>query len=204
MSGPILTINPYREYVNLLKEGKLSPDDIDIDTLIKEFKEKVKEFDYYSLYLHSAMFLEAISRLVKLKADAVYSFLTPQTEEEEQERKRYIRKQVEEILKEYDLIEDEELQELFTSYRRKTGRKTGTKIGSVNRMSYEQFKDMTTKQVKEVLFEDVDYREYAKRIASEIKKGTFKIRSFRDFIGLMFAITFEGIEIENIEKFVQR
>jgi len=196
-------VNPYREYLKLVNEGQFNPEDIDIDFLIKEFQEKAAELDYYNLYLQAGMFLEAAGKLLRLKADLVHNQLVPEEPvfQKEEERKKYIKHQVEEILKDYDFLKDTELYDLFAGYRRKTGRKPGTSV-KVNRLSYEEFRQLAKDQVKEVLVDSIDYNAYAKDIARRIRQGTFKIRKVQDFIGLMFAITFEGINVEDISQFL--
>jgi len=68
------------------------------------------------------------------------------------------------------------------------------------KISYQEFQEITKNQIKEVLFEDTDYNAYAKEIAKKIRKGIFEIRNYKDFIGLMFAITFENVRIEDIKS----
>ncbi|MGC9001355.1 MAG: hypothetical protein ACP5J2_10380, partial [Caldisericum sp.] len=65
------------------------------------------------------------------------------------------------------------------------------------KIRYEDFK------VREFLFKSIDYNEYAKNIKEQIEKGTFKIESIQDFIGLLFAMQLYQLEIEDISQFFE-
>jgi hypothetical protein len=97
-------------------------------------------------------------------------------------------------LKEETGLQDKTIEELLKieSLREKLRKK---KSIIPEKIRYEEFK------VREFLFESVDYNEYARDVKERIEKGTFKIKSIQDFIGLLFAMQLYQLEIEDISQF---
>jgi hypothetical protein len=58
--------------------------------------------------------------------------------------------------------------------------------------------------MKITLVKAVDYEKEARRVKVEIEKGTFRIKTLRDFIALMFAIYMFNLEVVCISKFLVR
>ena len=199
-------ISPYREYLRLVREGKIDPEDIDVNVLISEFQDRIEELDYSRLFLLSGMFIEVVSRLIRFKTDFLTEVITPRLEDEGGERKKHVKRKIEEILKEYEMLEDESLAELFGSYRRKTGRRRGSRSLRIEQVCYAKFKRKNPFTPEGVLFGNTDYNAYASVIVEEIKKGTFSICSYKDFIGLMYAIYLFDIPVtsEDVKRFLRK
>jgi hypothetical protein len=100
-------------------------------------------------------------------------------------------------LKEEIGLQDQTIEELLKieSLREKL-RKKKAKIPE--KIRYKEFK------VREFLFESIDYNEYARNVKERIEKGTFKIESIQDFIGLLFALQLYQIDIEDISQFLKK
>ena len=183
-------INLYKNLIEQVKKEELNPFEIDIYKLKNLVSDNI---------FNNGLIISLLSKLIKLKAEYLEKQLIPQTEEEKEEKIKSIFKQV---LQEESNLEEDDIEALLMvdSIREKLKKPKSTKT---ERISYQEFQKLAKEQVKEVLYEDTDYNAYALEIAKQIEKGTFKIKNYKDFIGLMFAIYLFNLEIANIEKFLQ-
>lgn len=182
-------INFYKELVEKVKREEVNPFEVDLKDL--------KEIAGDNIFTNG-LIISLLSKLLKLKADYLEKQIIPPSKEEKEEKIKSVFKQV---LKEETNLEEDDIEALLMvdSFKEKLRKPKSVKPA---RISYQEFQEITKNQIKEVLFEDTDYNAYAKEIAKQIEKGIFKIRSYKDFIGLMFAITFEGIIVEDIKQFL--
>jgi hypothetical protein len=75
---------------------------------------------------------------------------------------------------------------------------------SPKRITKAEFEEIVKKEMEITLVKAVDYEREAQRVKVEIEKGTFKIKTLRDFIALMFAICMFNLEVACISRFVVR
>ncbi len=181
-------INLYRDLIRQVKEEGLNPLDIDIYKL----QELVSD-DIFT----NGLIISLLSKIVRLKAEYLEKQLIPEEDEKEQTVRHIFRQ----VLKEETNLSDGDIESLLMidSIREKL-----KKPKSVNpkRISYQEFQEITKSQIKEVLYEDTNYNTFAKEIYEKIKKGIFTIRSYKDFIGLMFAINIYNVNITDIRQFL--
>ena len=180
----------YKRLTEEVKQGSLNPFEISTEDL----KELVGENIY-----HNGLIISLLSKLIKLKAEYLEKQLIPQTKEEKQETIKSVFKQV---LQEEIGIEEDDIEALLMvdSIRKKLKKPKSVKP---KKISYQEFQEITKSQIKEVLYEDVDYNIFAKQIYEKIKKEIFTIRSYKDFIGLMFAINIYNLTITDIKLFLK-
>ena len=179
-------INLYKNLIEQVKKEELNP--FEIDTY------KLRNLVSNNIFTNG-LIISLLSKLIKLKAEYLEKQLIPKTEEEK------IKSVFKQVLQEETNLEDEDIEALLTvdSIKEKLKKPKSIKI---ERISYQEFQKLAKEQVKEVLYEDTDYNAYALEIAKQIEKGTFKIKNYKDFIGLMFAIYNFELEIESVEKFL--
>jgi len=182
-------VNFYKRLIEKIKKENLNPFEISTEDL----KNLVGDNVFYN-----GIIISIISKIIKLKAEYLEKQVISKTEEEKQETIKSVFKQV---LKEETNLGEDDIEELLMidSIREKLKKPKAIKP---KRISYQEFQEITKSQIKEVLFENTDYNAYALEIAKQIEKGTFKIKSYKDFIGLMFAIALYEIDIEDIDEFL--
>ncbi|WP_029523545.1 hypothetical protein [Persephonella sp. KM09-Lau-8] len=183
-------INLYRDLIRQVKEEGLNPLDIDIYKL----QELVSD-DIFT----NGLIISLLSKILKLKVEYIEKQLIPEEDEKEQ-TVRHIFKQV---LREKTDLSDDDIENLLMvdSIREKLRK---PKSESPKRISYREFQEITRGQIKEVLHEDTDYDAYAREIYEKVRKGIFRIRTYKDFIGLMFAIYIYNLDIEDINRFISK
>jgi len=183
------TINLYKKLINEIKKENLNPFDISIQEL--------KFFTGDDIFTNG-LIISILSKLLSFKAAYLVENYFPKSKEEKEKKIKSIFKQV--LKEETDLEEDDiETLLMFESVREKLKKPKSVKP---KKISYQEFQEITKSQIKEVLYEDTDYNAYALKIAKEIEEGRFKIRSYKDFIGLMFSIYLFKLEIDDIKRFI--
>lgn len=196
-----MTTSPYLLYQKLVEEGKVNIEEAEIDFIIREFLDYSNQLQTYGLFKEASRFIEAITKLFVLKVNLLTNeFFALQSDDTIciKERKRYISKKIEEVLRELDLIEDQELLKIFSEYRRKTGRKqkhTPNTISKLDKRKTPEFK----------LTKSVDYILYAKVVMEQISSGKFKIKTVEDFFGFLFAVSIYSLDIsqEEYRRFIR-
>ena len=181
-------INLYKDLIEKVKKENLNPLEIDIYQL-----EELVSDDIFT----NGLIISLLSKIVRLKAEYIEKQLVPEEDKKEQTVKHIFRQ----VLKEETDLSEDDIESLLMvdSIREKLKK---PKSVSPKRIGYQEFQEMTKSQIKEVLHEDTDYNAYAREIYEKIKKGIFRIRSYRDFIGLMFAIYIYDLDIQDIKQFL--
>jgi len=184
-------VNFYKELVEKIKKENLNP--FEIST--KDLKSLVGDNIF-----HNGLIISLLSKIIKLKAEYLEKQLIFKTEEEKQEAVKSVFKQV---LQEETNLEEDEIEALLMidSIKKKLKKPKDIKP---ERITYQEFQKITKSQIKEVLFEDTDYNAYALEIAKQIQQGIFKIKSYKDFIGLMFAISLLNLDVNNLKSFLRK
>ena len=184
-------VNFYKELVEKIKKENLNP--FEIST--KDLKSLVGDNIF-----HNGLIISLLSKIIKLKAEYLEKQLIFKTEEEKQEAVKSVFKQV---LQEETNLEEDEIEALLMidSIKEKLKKPKAIKP---ERITYQEFQKITKSQIKEVLFEDTDYNAYALEIAKQIQQGIFKIKSYKDFIGLMFAISLLNLDVNNLKSFLRK
>ncbi|ACO04982.1 hypothetical protein PERMA_A0004 (plasmid) [Persephonella marina EX-H1] len=179
----------YKELIEKVEKENSNPFEISI--------EKLKELAGDSIF-HNGIIISLLAKLIRLKAEYLEKQIIPQTEEEKKEAVKSIFKQV---LQEETGLEEDNIETLLMvdSIKEKLKKPKAVKP---KKISYQEFQEIAKSQIREVLHEDTDYNTYALKIAKQIEKGTFKIKSYKDFIGLMFAIYLFNLEINDIKAFL--
>jgi len=179
-------INFYKQLIEKVKTENLNPFEISIDDL--------KELASDNIFTN-ALIISLLSKIVKLKAEYLINQISSKEKQEEK-----IKSVFKEVLKEETNLEEDDIEALLMidSIREKLKKPKAIKP---KRVPYQEFQEITKNQIKEVLFEDTDYNAYALNIAKQIEEGTFKIKNYKDFIGLMFSISLFNLEIEDISIF---
>lgn len=183
-------INLYKDLIEKVKKENLNPLEIDIYQL-----EELVSDDIFI----NGLIISLLSKIVKLKAEYIEKQLVPEEDKKEQTVRHIFRQ----VLKEETDLSDDDIESLLMvdSIREKLKK---PKSVSPKRISYQEFQEITKSQIKEVLYEDTDYNAYAREIYEKIKEGVFEIKSYRDFIGLMFAIYIYNLDIQSIDSFISR
>ena len=184
-------VNFYKELVEKIKKENLNP--FEIST--KDLKSLVGDNIF-----HNGLIISLLSKIIKLKAEYLEKQLIFKTEEEKQEAVKSVFKQV---LQEETNLEEDEIEALLMIDSIKKNLKKPKAI-KPERITYQEFQKITKSQIKEVLFEDTDYNAYALEIAKQIQQGIFKIKSYKDFIGLMFAISLLNLDVNNLKSFLRK
>ena len=191
MFGKILS--PYELTLKKIEEGKISPFDVNLEYLIKLFQEKATELKGSDYFIEAGLFLQAASKLLKLKVQTIFP-------ESKKEKKKITIEKVKEVLEEVQKEEIDSLDWLY-SYTPQIGRPKG-------KVDAEQSKKVSLKEFfqKELPLHrsrNVDWSKEAKRVYEEIKKGVFKIKSWIDLIAFLYAfMEYEDFEVKDIQDFI--
>lgn len=179
-------INLYRSLIDKAKKDLINPFDISIDDLKQLTGDNI---------LTNGLIISLLSKIIKLKAEYLEKQLSGNDKEKQ------IKSVFKEVLKEETNLEEDDIEALLMeeSIREKLRKPKSVKP---QRISYQTFQEITKNQIKDVLFEDTDYNTYALEIAKKIQQGTFKIKTYKDFIGLMFAIYLFDLEIKSVKYFL--
>ncbi|RMB00061.1 hypothetical protein [Hydrogenothermus marinus] len=179
-------INLYRDLIDKAKKDLINPFDISIDDLKQLTGDNI---------LTNGLIISLLSKIIKLKAEYLEKQLSGNDKEKQ------IKSVFKEVLKEETNLEEDDIEALLMeeSIREKLRKPKSVKP---QRISYQTFQEITKNQIKDVLFEDTDYNTYALEIAKQIQQGTFRIKTYKDFIGLMFAIYLFGLEINNLKSYI--
>jgi hypothetical protein len=183
------TISFYKDLIEKIKKEDLNPFDLSIQEL--------KGFVGDNIFTNS-LIISILSKLLKLKAEYLANNYFPKDEEEREKAVKSIFKQA---IKDETGMEEDDIEALLMVESIKEKLRKPKAVNPV-KISYQEFQEITKNQIKEVLHEDTDYNAYALEIAKKIEEGSFKIRSYRDFIGLMFAIYNFNLDITDISKFI--
>jgi len=82
----LLALSPYEFFLEKVQKREIDPEDVDINSLIEEFKQQVERLSSVELFFQAGSFLQAISRLLKLKADKLLG-VSPKEEKRKTKRK---------------------------------------------------------------------------------------------------------------------
>ncbi len=180
------TIKTYKKLIQEIEENKINPFEVSIHEL--------KELTGDNIFTNG-LILSIAAKILKLKAKNLI------TEENTEDKKEVVKSIFKEVLKEETNLEEDDIEALLMvdSIKEKLKKPKAIKP---KKIPYQEFQRITKNQIKEVLFENTDYNSYALEIVKQIEKGTFKIKSYKDFIGLMFAIYLFNLEIKSIKKFI--
>lgn len=182
------TIGTYKKLIQEIEKNKIDPFEVSIQEL--------KELTGDNIFTNG-LILSIAAKILKLKAKNLI------TEENTEDKKEIVKSIFKEVLKEETNLEEDDIEALLMvdSIKEKLKKPKAIKP---KKIPYQEFQRITKSQIKEVLFENTDYNAYALEIAKQIEKGTFKIRNFKDFIGLMYAIYNYNLDISDITKFLPK
>ncbi|MFN3263795.1 MAG: hypothetical protein ACK42C_02705 [Aquificaceae bacterium] len=110
--------SPYHYLLLKAQRGQLDPEDIDLEELVRDFKEKIQELSSQELLREAGSFIEAITELLKLKLYKLFP-------SEKKERKPRVR--LEEVLKVLEPQEVSEDLDWLYSHSVHSGRPLGSK-----------------------------------------------------------------------------
>lgn len=169
---------------------QLLESDIDLFSLsLDELKE------YFSEDLETnGIILSLLTKILKRKVEILESMLV------KQDNKQEIKRIFKEVLKEETGLDELTIEELLMveSFRDKLRKPKSIKP---QRISYKEFQELTKQEVLNAVSHSVDYNELAKDIYERIKRGVFRIKNYRDFIGLMYAIyLFDDLDLDLVSK----
>ena len=186
-------LSPYELALKEIEEGKVNPFDVDLEYLIEIFQEKAKELQGREYFIEAGLFLQAASKLLKLKVQTIFP-------EPKKEKRKITIKEVKEVLEEVESEEIDTLDWLY-SYTPQVGRPKG-------KVEAEKPKRITLKEFfqRELPLHrrrDVEWKKEAQRVYEEIKKGVFKIRSWIDLIAFLYAyMEYDDFEVKDIKEFL--
>jgi len=173
-------LSPYELVLREIEKGILDPFDVDLDYLIELFRETAKELEAEEYLREAGRFIEASAKLMKLQVDEIFPRPKP-------ERKRITIKEVRDVLvdtgnnyePEYDLS-------WLWEHEVKVGRPSGAKDRVERKLTWKEFWDIAQKDIREVLHEQIDYRELAEEVRGKVLRGE-PIRTLREFIAYLHA-----------------
>ena len=179
--------SPYELVLEEIEKGKIDPFDIDLDYLASLFRETAKKLSASDYLREAGRFLEATAKLLKLQIEEIFPKPKP-------EKKRITIKEVRDVLvdtennyePEYDLS-------WLWEHEVKVGRPSGTKDKKERKLSWKEFWDIAQEDIREVLHEQIDYRQLAEEVRNKVLRGE-SIRTLREFIAYLHAyMEFEDI-----------
>ncbi|MFN3263293.1 MAG: hypothetical protein ACK42C_00145 [Aquificaceae bacterium] len=115
-----LLLSPYQLLLDKAQRGQIDPEDIDLQELIDDFRQRLSELSERELFFEAGAFLQAIAGLLKLKA------LKLLQEDRQEKREKKVRVRLEEVLKAIEPQKDESLDWLW-DYSVHAGRPQGRK-----------------------------------------------------------------------------
>ncbi len=179
--------SPYELVLEEIEKGKIDPFDIDLDYLASLFRETAKKLSASDYLREAGRFLEATAKLLKLQIEEIFPKPKP-------EKKRITIKEVRDVLvdtennyePEYDLS-------WLWEHEVKVGRPSGAKDRVERKLSWKEFWDIAQEDIREVLHEQIDYRQLAEEVRSKVLRGE-SIRTLREFIAYLHAyMEFEDV-----------
>ena len=184
-------LSPYEITLKEIEEGKVNPFDVDLEYLIELFQEKAKELQDSDYFIEAGLFIQAASKLLKLKVQTIFS---------KPRKEKITIKEVKEILDEVQEKETDSLDWLY-SYTPQVGRPKGKiKTEKPKKISLKEF---LRKEIPLHRSRNVDWKKEADRVYKEIKRGVFKIRNWIDLIAFLYAyMEYEDIEVKDINDFI--
>ncbi len=124
----VIGLSPYEFLLEKVQRKEIDPEDVDINELIEEFKQQVERLSSVELFFQAGSFLQAMARLLKLKADKLLG-VSPK------EEKRKPKIKLEEVLKAIEQEQDrEDILDSLWDYSVGLGRKVGSR-DSIQRVS---------------------------------------------------------------------
>ncbi len=165
--------------------------DSDVDIFSMDINQ-IKEYFSEDLQLNGIL-LTLLTKILKKKVEFLLGVLS------KDDVKKEVKKIFVESIKEETGLSDATIEDLLMldSFREKL-KKPKTKIPK--RITYQEFKDLTKQEILSAVACSVDYNKYAEIIYNQIKNGSFKIKDYRDFIGLMYALSFYDIDLSDLSK----
>ncbi len=169
-------LSPYEVVLEEVKEGKISPYDVDVSYLANLFRKLAKELESSEYLREAGRFLEASAKLLKLQIEEIFPRPKP-------ERKKITIKEVKEVLEENTEEHEYDLSFIY-DYTPRIGRPCEAKDTVERKLTWKEF---WSKAGNVPLHREVNYHELAKEVREKIKRGEFRIRSITDFIAYLFA-----------------
>ena len=186
-------LSPYELLLKEIERGNLDPFNVNLEYLIKLFQEKTGELRSGDYFIEAGLFLQAVSRLLKLKVQTIFS-------ESNSEKRKITIKEVKKVLGEAKGEGIDTLDWLYI-YTPQVGRPKGKAgVEKSKRISLEGLF-----QNKPLLHRsgNIDWKKEVERVYKEIKKGVFKIRNWIDLIAFLYAyMEDENFEIRDIREFL--
>ena len=178
----------------------------DVFSIIRYYRELLESnVDLFSLSLDeikeyfsddletNGILLSLLAKILKRKVEILEGLAI------KQDNKQEIKRIFKELLKEETKLDDLTIEQLLMvdSFKEKLKKPKAVKP---QRISYKEFRELTKQEILQAVSHSIDYNEYAKEVYQKIKEGTFRIRNYRDFIGLMYAIFLFEVDFGFIEK----
>ncbi len=149
---------------------------------------------YFSEDLQSnGILLTLLTKILKKKVDFLLGVLC------KEDVKKEVKRVFVESIKEQTGLSDATIEDLLMldSFKEKLRK---PKAKTPKRITYQEFKDLTKQEILNSVCCSFDYKDYAKIIYNQLKIGSFKIKDYRDFIGLMYAIYFYDLDFSVLSK----
>lgn len=180
------TVSFYNRLMEMVKRENLNPFEISLYQVKQLISDNIT---------YNGMIILILARLVNMKANYILEKISNPEKEDQ------IKSIFKQVIKDETQMNDEDIELLLTveSIRYKLRK---PKTVNPEKITYKEFQELAKNQVIESISNSIDYNKYAEEIAKQIKEGTFKIKSYRDFIGLMFAIYIFNIEVKDIKDFL--
>ncbi len=123
MQGIVLAGSPYEFLLEKVQRKEIDPEDVDINSLIEEFKQQVERLSSVELFFQAGSFLQAMASLLKLKAERLLEHPT------KEEKVKPVRIKLEEVIKAIGQEENsqEDVLDSLWDFKIAVGRKTGSK-----------------------------------------------------------------------------
>ncbi len=125
----LLTLSPYQLLLDKAQRGEVNPEDIDLQELIEDFRQRLSELSERELFFEAGVFLQAIVGLLRFKA------LKLLQEDRQEKKEKKVRVRLEEVLKAIEQEQDQEdILDSLWDYSVGLGRKIGSR-DSIQRVS---------------------------------------------------------------------